>query len=213
MTKSSIDLELCSFHNDLHVSFMIVCFSWSYSTWVSTLPCHARHNSPHTYCSCSPDGWWICKPSFFNELILNGVLVTELNLAFDSQEEKAKVVQTILFVAGINTLLQTTFGTRLPAVIGASYTFVPTTISIILSGRFSDTSNPIDVMMWHFLFLSFLCESFFVLLLKQQINHVVFFLQRFERIMRATQGALIVASTLQMILGFSGLWRNVVRLV
>lgn len=37
------------------------------------------------------------------------------------------------------------------------------------------------------------------------------FLQRFERIMRATQGALIVASTLQMILGFSGLWRNVVR--
>ncbi|CAN6863970.1 unnamed protein product [Brassica oleracea] len=29
--------------------------------------------------------------------------------------------------------------------------------------------------------------------------------------MRATQGALIVASTLQMILGFSGLWRNVVR--
>ncbi|CAN6822130.1 unnamed protein product [Brassica oleracea var. botrytis] len=93
-------------------------------------------------------------------------------------EEKAKVVQTILFVAGINTLLQTLFGTRLPAVIGASYTFVPTTISIILSGRFSDTSNPID---------------------------------RFERIMRATQGALIVASTLQMILGFSGLWRNVVR--
>ncbi|CAH8280613.1 unnamed protein product [Arabidopsis lyrata] len=93
-------------------------------------------------------------------------------------EEKAKVIQTILFVAGINTLLQTLFGTRLPAVIGASYTFVPTTISIILSGRFSDTSNPID---------------------------------RFERIMRATQGALIVASTLQMILGFSGLWRNVVR--
>ncbi|KAH0860478.1 hypothetical protein HID58_088739 [Brassica napus] len=46
------------------------------------------------------------------------------------------------------------------------------------SGRFSDTSNPID---------------------------------RFESIMRATQGALIVASTLQMILGFSGLWRNVVR--
>ncbi|KAF2575995.1 hypothetical protein F2Q70_00005855, partial [Brassica cretica] len=33
---------------------------------------------------------------------------------------------------------------------------------------------------------------------------------RFESIMRATQGALIVASTLQMILGFSGLWRNVV---
>lgn len=35
--------------------------------------------------------------------------------------------------------------------------------------------------------------------------------QKFERIMRGTQGALIVASTLQIVLGFSGLWRNVVR--
>ena len=31
--------------------------------------------------------------------------------------------------------------------------------------------------------------------------------------MRGTQGALIVASTLQIVVGFSGLWRNVVRLV
>jgi len=37
--------------------------------------------------------------------------------------------------------------------------------------------------------------------------------QKFKRIMRATQGALIVASTLQIVLGFSGLWRNVARLV
>lgn len=37
--------------------------------------------------------------------------------------------------------------------------------------------------------------------------------QKFKRIMRATQGALIVASTLQIVLGFSGLWRNVTRLV
>lgn len=54
------------------------------------------------------------------------------------QDEKAKVIQTLLFVAGLNTLLQTLFGTRLPAVMGGSYTFVPTTISIILAGRFSD---------------------------------------------------------------------------
>lgn len=93
-------------------------------------------------------------------------------------EEKAKVIQTLLFVAGINTLLQTLFGTRLPVVIGGSYTFVPTTISIILSGRFSDTADPVD---------------------------------RFEKIMRAIQGSLIVASTLQIVLGFSGLWRNVAR--
>ena len=60
------------------------------------------------------------------------------------QEEKAKVIQTLLFVAGLNTLLQTWFGTRLPAVIGGSYTFVAPTISIILSGRWDDP-DPIMV--------------------------------------------------------------------
>ncbi|KAI3440662.1 uncharacterized protein J3R85_003441 [Psidium guajava] len=93
-------------------------------------------------------------------------------------EEKAEVIQTLLFVAGINTLQQSFFGTRLPAVMGGSYTFVPTTISIILAGRFSDDSDPVD---------------------------------RFKRIMRAIQGSLIVASILQIVLGFSGLWRNVTR--
>lgn len=55
------------------------------------------------------------------------------------------MIQTILFVAGINTLFQTLFGTRLPAVIGASYSYVPTTISIILAGRYSDILNPQEV--------------------------------------------------------------------
>ncbi|KAJ7961471.1 Nucleobase-ascorbate transporter 6 [Quillaja saponaria] len=93
-------------------------------------------------------------------------------------EEKAKVIQTLLLVAGLNTLLQTLFGTRLPAVIGGSFAFVPTTISIILAGRFTDTADPIE---------------------------------RFKKIMRAIQGSLIIASTLQIVLGFSGLWRNVTR--
>ncbi|CAI9757483.1 unnamed protein product [Fraxinus pennsylvanica] len=92
-------------------------------------------------------------------------------------EEKAKVIQTLLFVAGLNTLLQSFVGTRLPVVMGGSYTFVAPTISIILSGRWSDP-DPIS---------------------------------KFKKIMRATQGALIVASTIQIVLGFSGLWRNVAR--
>jgi hypothetical protein len=41
-------------------------------------------------------------------------------------------------------------------------------------------------------------------------NQLVF-LKKFLRIMRGTQGALIVASALQIIVGFSGLWRNVAR--
>ncbi|KAK9113871.1 hypothetical protein Syun_020668 [Stephania yunnanensis] len=92
--------------------------------------------------------------------------------------EKAEVIQTLLFVAGLNTLAQTLFGTRLPAVIGGSYTFVAPTISIILAGRYSDILDPRE---------------------------------KFKRIMRGIQGALIVASTLQIVVGFSGLWRNVTR--
>ncbi|XP_078443385.1 nucleobase-ascorbate transporter 6-like [Wolffia australiana] len=93
-------------------------------------------------------------------------------------KEKAKVIQTLQFVAGLNTLLQTLFGTRLPAIIGGSYTFVAPTISIILAGRYSNIANPEE---------------------------------KFEKIIRGTQGALIVASTFQIIIGFSGLWRLVAR--
>ncbi|KAK7282621.1 hypothetical protein RIF29_11543 [Crotalaria pallida] len=72
-----------------------------------------------------------------------------LSVPSSSREEKAKMIQTLLFVAGINTLFQILFGTRLPVVI------------------------------------------------------------KFVRIMHGTQGAMIVASTLQIVLGFRGFWRNV----
>ena len=51
-----------------------------------------------------------------------------------------------------------------------------------------------------------------VLLLLNTWNMIVLmFAQKFKKIMRAIQGALIVASTLQIVLGFSGLWRNITR--
>lgn len=136
-----------------------------------------------SYCITSPPPWpEAILLGFQHYLVMLGTtvlipttLVTQMG---GGNEEKAKMVQTLLFVAGINTFFQTLFGTRLPAVIGGSYTFVPTTISIIFAGRYSDIVNPQE---------------------------------RFERIMRGTQGALIVASTLQIVVGFSGLWRNVVR--
>ncbi|KAG6401686.1 hypothetical protein SASPL_138550 [Salvia splendens] len=134
------------------------------------------------YCITSPPPWpEAILLGFQHYLVVLGTTVL-IPTALVPQmgggnEEKAKVIQTLLFVAGLNTLLQTWFGTRLPAVIGGSYTFVAPTISIILSGRWDD---PDPIM-------------------------------RFKKIMRATQGALIVASTIQIVIGFSGLWRNVVR--
>ncbi|KAK9278791.1 hypothetical protein L1049_028369 [Liquidambar formosana] len=137
-----------------------------------------------SYCIASPPPWpEAILLGFQHYLVVLGTsviiptaLVPQMG---GGNEEKAKVIQTLLFVAGLNTLLQTMFGTRLPAVIGGSYTFVPPTISIILASRFSDSG----------------------------VDPIV----RFKRTMRAIQGALIVASTLQIVLGFSGLWRNVTR--
>ncbi|KAJ6672437.1 XANTHINE-URACIL / VITAMIN C PERMEASE FAMILY MEMBER [Salix viminalis] len=136
-----------------------------------------------SYCITSPPPWpEAILLGFQHYLVMLGTTVLIPSALVPQMgggnKEKAEVIQTLLFVAGLNTLLQSLFGTRLPAVIGGSFTFVPTTISIILAGRFSDEADPVE---------------------------------KFKRIMRATQGALIVASTLQIVLGFSGLWRNVTR--
>ncbi|KAA8529531.1 hypothetical protein F0562_033670 [Nyssa sinensis] len=136
-----------------------------------------------SYCITSPPPWpEAILLGFQHYLVMLGTTVlipaTLVPQMGGGNEEKAKMIQTLLFVAGLNTLTQTLFGTRLPAVIGASYTFVPTTLSIVLAGRYSSLLNPQE---------------------------------KFEKIMRGIQGALIVASTLQIVMGFSGLWRNVAR--
>uniref|UniRef100_A0A1J3HCU7 Nucleobase-ascorbate transporter 2 n=1 Tax=Noccaea caerulescens TaxID=107243 RepID=A0A1J3HCU7_NOCCA len=87
--------------------------------------------------------------------------------------DKVRVVQTLLFIQGVNTLLQTLFGTRLPTVIGGSYAFMVPIISIIRDSSLTRIEDP------HLRFLS---------------------------TMRAVQGAIIVASSVQIILGFSQMW-------
>ncbi|OIT34481.1 PREDICTED: nucleobase-ascorbate transporter 7-like [Nicotiana attenuata] len=138
-----------------------------------------------SYCITSPPPWpEAILLGFQHYIVMLGTTVlipsTLVPQMGGGKEEKAKVIQTLLFVAGLNTLSQTLFGTRLPAVIGGSYTFVPTTLSIVLAGRYSDVLTPQE---------------------------------KFEKIMRGIQGAIIVASTLQIVIGFSGLWRNVTRFI
>ncbi|KAK9690512.1 hypothetical protein RND81_09G133400 [Saponaria officinalis] len=67
------------------------------------------------------------------------VLVPQMGGGLD---EKAKVIQTLLFVSGLNTLLQTLFGCRTSIVVGGSYAFVVPAISIIYTGHFVHIINP-----------------------------------------------------------------------
>ncbi|KAL0915650.1 hypothetical protein M5K25_016083 [Dendrobium thyrsiflorum] len=87
--------------------------------------------------------------------------------------DKIRVIQSLLFVSGINTLLQALFGTRLPTVIGGSFAYVIPILYIIQDSSLQRILDPHE---------------------------------RFAHTMRATQGALIIASTLQIILGYSQIW-------
>lgn len=61
------------------------------------------------------------------------------------QGDKARVIQTLLFMSGINTLLQTLLGTRLPTVMNASFAFVIPVVSIINDYRFRGFRNEHEV--------------------------------------------------------------------
>lgn len=61
------------------------------------------------------------------------------------QGDKSRVIQTILFMSGLNTLLQTMIGSRLPTVMGASYAFVIPVLAIINDLRDEDFTSEHEV--------------------------------------------------------------------
>lgn len=70
-------------------------------------------------------------------------------LIFSGQGDKVRVVQTLLFVGGVNTLLQTLFGTRLPTVVGGSWAFIVPIISIIHDPSLERIPDPHVVCVWY----------------------------------------------------------------
>lgn len=97
--------------------------------------------------------WSVVQPILFLLNILGFVILTTVYIF---QVEKAQVIQTLLFVAGVNTLLQTWFGTRLPVVIGGSFRFIIPAVFIALSNRYNTYIDPREVGIVEFL-ASFLC--------------------------------------------------------
>ncbi|KAJ3693278.1 hypothetical protein LUZ60_008758 [Juncus effusus] len=58
--------------------------------------------------------------------------------------DKVRVIQTLLFVSGINTLLQALFGTRLPTIMGGSFAYVIPILYIISDPSLQHIPNPHD---------------------------------------------------------------------
>lgn len=93
-------------------------------------------------------------------------------------EDIAAVVSTVLLVSGLTTLLQTSFGSRLPLIQGPSFVYLAPALVIINSPEFQGLNG-----------------------------------NNFKHIMRELQGAIIVASAFQAILGYSGLMSILLRLI
>ncbi|TVU45585.1 hypothetical protein EJB05_05075 [Eragrostis curvula] len=101
------------------------------------------------YCIISPPPWLTTVfVGFQHYLVMLGTTVLIATIVVPlmggGHEEKAIVIQTILFLAGINTLLQVHFGTRLPAVMGGSYTYIYPAVAIILSPRYALFIDPLE---------------------------------------------------------------------
>lgn len=73
------------------------------------------------------------------------------------QAEKAKVVQALMFISGVNTLLQSMFGTRLSTVVAGSYAFLIPNMSIIKAKRFQMIHNPQEVDSLHLYYYYYYC--------------------------------------------------------
>ncbi|EXB38630.1 Nucleobase-ascorbate transporter 3 [Morus notabilis] len=102
-------------------------------TWVP-----AEQLQQLNYCIHSNPSWPIsCLLAFQHYVVMLGTIVlvakTLVPRMGGDNGDKARVIQTLLFMAGINTLIQTMIGSRLPTVMSASFAFVLPVLSIINS--------------------------------------------------------------------------------
>ncbi|KAK9748341.1 hypothetical protein RND81_02G050800 [Saponaria officinalis] len=88
------------------------------------------------YCIHSNPAWHqTCILAFQHYIVMLGTTVLIASSVVPAMGgnagDKARVIQSLLFMSGINTLLQTLIGSRLPAVMGPSYAYIIPVMTII----------------------------------------------------------------------------------
>ncbi|KEH35829.1 nucleobase-ascorbate transporter-like protein [Medicago truncatula] len=101
------------------------------------------------YCINSPPPWPEALLLGFQHYILTlGMTVLIPTIVVPqmggSNLEKAKVIQSTLFVSGLSTFLQSLFGTRLPSVVVGSYTYMIPIMSAVQASRYSSYTDPYE---------------------------------------------------------------------
>uniref|UniRef100_A0A3B3WIW2 Uncharacterized protein n=1 Tax=Poecilia mexicana TaxID=48701 RepID=A0A3B3WIW2_9TELE len=144
--------------------------------------------------------WYLCILLGFQHYVLafGGIIAVPLILAeplciADNNVAKSQLISTIFFVSGLCTLLQTTVGTRLPILQGGTFSFITPTLAILALPKWQcpDPNAPATLSMQ-------LLNGTGPLPLE---NSDEIWMPRIREI----QGAILVASLVQIVLGLSGL--------
>uniref|UniRef100_A0A3P8X4Y8 Si:dkey-106n21.1 n=1 Tax=Cynoglossus semilaevis TaxID=244447 RepID=A0A3P8X4Y8_CYNSE len=138
--------------------------------------------------------WYLCILLGFQHYILafGGIIAIPLILAEplcirDNNEAKSQLISTIFFVSGLCTLLQTAVGTRLPILQGGTFSFITPTLAILALPKWQ-CPNLAEPAVASLNFLECFVSKLTDLLSHPQI-----------------QGAILVSSLIQIVIGFSGL--------
>ncbi|XP_026875469.1 solute carrier family 23 member 2 [Electrophorus electricus] len=148
--------------------------------------------------------WYLCVLLGLQHYILafGGILSIPLILAKplcieDNYAAKGQLISTIFFVSGICTVLQTTFGTRLPILQGGTFTFITPTLAILALPKWKCPEEGLTPDPNSTLVPASLSDPE----------------EGWKVRMREVQGAILVASLLQVTLGLSGLVGLVLKLI
>ncbi|KAG5577941.1 hypothetical protein H5410_058075 [Solanum commersonii] len=137
-------------------------------------------------------------------------------------EDTSNAVSTVLLMSGVTTLLHTSFGSRLPLIQGPSFVYLAPALAIINSPEFLALKGNVcckaPSCYDSFLITEFNNSSNYWLPIKslfmsKHSSKKVSYLQKFKHIMKELQGALIISSAFQAILGYSGLMSVLLRLI
>ncbi|XP_054887514.1 solute carrier family 23 member 2 isoform X2 [Poeciliopsis prolifica] len=144
--------------------------------------------------------WYLCILLGFQHYVLafGGIIAVPLILAeplciADNNEAKSNLISTIFFVSGLCTLLQTTVGTRLPILQGGTFSFITPTLAILALPKWQcpATNAPATQSMQ--------LLNGTTPVLREHSDEI--WMSRICEI----QGAILVASLVQIVLGLSGL--------
>lgn len=105
----------------------------------------------------------------------------------DNDPAKGYLISTIFFVSGMVTILQSTFGCRLPIIQGTSFSFLVPTFAILNLDKFKCPSTFDPVMGWSVANMTYEEKT-----------------EEWQFRMREIQGAIACSAVAQIILGYFG---------